>query len=82
MILDTYVPEPSVLVEIPYSNIAKDINNLVFIDNAQNPVYYDITKNKLTSGKSLNEKYQRDIKNLKGQPHATKFLNRNNWLGS
>ena len=78
MILDTYVPDPSVLVEIPYSNIAKDINNLVFIDNATSPVYYDITKNKLTSGANINEKYQRDSKNLKNKKDATKYLNKHN----
>ena len=78
IIADTYVPDPSVLVEIPYSNIAKDIDNLVFIDNAPSPVYFDIKRNKLTSGANLNEKYQRDSKNLKGKKDATKYLNKNN----
>ncbi len=78
MLSDTYIPDSSVLVEVPYSNIAKDIDNLVFIDNAQSPVYYDIKKNKLTSGINLNEKYQRDSKNLKNRKDATKYLNKHN----
>ena len=56
MLLDTYVPEQSVLVEVPYSNIAKDIDNLVFIDNATSPVYYDISKNKFLSLRLVIEK--------------------------
>ena len=58
--------------------ITKDIDNLVFIDNAPSPVYFDIKRNKLTSGANLNEKYQRDSKNLKNKKDATKYLNKHN----